>query len=973
MSTCLNTPSSSAPTPSWSFRSYTSLEPKTVEDIRHVTAVEGTELTLLCRLNKDVATARLVDAEGQAIELEPHEDGNHVYRATLTLADPRRFQVQLVDREGRTNKLATEIVANVTRNRPPVVKMTQPAHDVEVSPLEELKLKAELEDDFGLVRHGLSLQHGGPRASRDRPAGSQRPRPGRLRPEHLLDFESLNAAPDQLLTYFFWAEDIGPDGQPRRTSGDMFFAEVRPFEEIFRQGEQPPSGSAENEEQEGQQGNARASDQLAELQKEIINGTWKLIRRETRAKPTDKLAEDGKVLEESQHAAIEQAAQLAERLQDAASKANLEQAIRSMKDAEKHLTEVAQKSSMPALSPALAAEQAAYQALLKLRAREFEVIRRNSRQQRQSGQNAGGNRSQRQLQQLELTDEENRYEDQRTARAQQERLSQREREQRETRQVLNRLRELAQRQNDVNDRLKELQSALEAAKTQPAREEIERQLKRLREQQQQILRDTDELRERMEREENRDRMADARAADRPEPRARPPGLRGTRGRPPPAGPHRRRTSRPAIQRPARRASQESGQPLLRGNDRDARPGAAARRESEKALRAARRRQGPAPDLAARHRRTQAGHRGSRANSKRTSTSSSSRCATTVQDAEETEPLLAKNLYDTVRKANEQKIPDALKAAEQLVDLGVAEDAAKASRHAGQGIEQLREGVERSARSVLGDETAALRRAQGELEDLADQVNREIAQATGQEPVGTTTAERTERSATDNAPSQGQDAATRWPAGRRSVRRRSSSGTASQADQAARNSRGRTAGQHPKHAARTARSTGQRATGSAQPAGPADGEQGQQGQPGEQDGQGQQGEQAQEGNKDSRAQPGRARPARTGTGPGRQRSRRPATADRDSDNSKAVEAVRCVGAVADRQAAAPIAQAGGGTGGPGAGRSPARGSGSGPTGCATSRNCSTTPNCEPRPRGSAIGLGERARNSNATPRCPTGTS
>ncbi len=42
---------------------------------------------------------------------------------------------------------------------------------------------------------------------------------------------------------------------------------------------------------------------------------------------------------------------------------------------------------------------------------------------------------------------------------------------------------------------------------------------------------------------------------------------------------------------------------------------------------------------------------------------------TVQDAEETEPLLAKNLYDTVRKANEQKIPDALKAAEQLVDAG----------------------------------------------------------------------------------------------------------------------------------------------------------------------------------------------------------------------------------------------------------------------------------------------------------------
>ena len=43
------------------FPEYTSLVPTTVEDIRHVTAVEGTELTLLCHLNKEVATARLID------------------------------------------------------------------------------------------------------------------------------------------------------------------------------------------------------------------------------------------------------------------------------------------------------------------------------------------------------------------------------------------------------------------------------------------------------------------------------------------------------------------------------------------------------------------------------------------------------------------------------------------------------------------------------------------------------------------------------------------------------------------------------------------------------------------------------------------------------------------------------------------------------------------------------------------------
>src|SRR5262249_53963643 len=51
------------------FPSYTAMDPKTVEDIRHVTAVEGTDLALDCRLNKDVSSARLVDEEGRDIPL----------------------------------------------------------------------------------------------------------------------------------------------------------------------------------------------------------------------------------------------------------------------------------------------------------------------------------------------------------------------------------------------------------------------------------------------------------------------------------------------------------------------------------------------------------------------------------------------------------------------------------------------------------------------------------------------------------------------------------------------------------------------------------------------------------------------------------------------------------------------------------------------------------------------------------------
>ncbi len=96
----------------------------------------------------------------------------------MTLDDPRRFKVKLVNAEGRSNPVEPEIVVNVTRNRPPTVMITQPSHDIEVSPLEEVKLKARMDDDFGLVRHGLSYATGGDEpkeivfASPKAPAGS---------------------------------------------------------------------------------------------------------------------------------------------------------------------------------------------------------------------------------------------------------------------------------------------------------------------------------------------------------------------------------------------------------------------------------------------------------------------------------------------------------------------------------------------------------------------------------------------------------------------------------------------------------------------------------------------------------------------------------------------------------------------------------------------------------------------------------
>lgn len=717
------------------FPPYTGMGPKTVEDIRHVTAVEETEVTLDCQLNKVAAVAVLAASDDKGVELPLNlvDAEKHVYRVTLKPTESARYKLRLRDADGRANKLPAEIAVNVTRNLPPVVTVPRPGHDSRVSPLEELPLKADLKDDFGLVRYGLTVAAAGQPANEIvlHDAG---PGPKRAQPDHLLDFEALKAEPDQVVSYFFWAEDLGPDGQRRRTSGDLYFAEVRHFEEIFRQGDQQAAEQQERErQQQGQQGNAQAADQLAEMQKQIVNATWTLIRREAGPAPSARFAEDAGVLRQSQQAVIEQAGALAEKLRSPASVENLKQATTLMADAERQLAEAAAKASPAVLPTALAAEQAAYQALMKLRAREFDVTRNNSRQ-RSARSGASGSRSpsQQQLRQLDLADEQNRYETQNAARAQQEQQAQRDREQRENRELADRLKELARRQTDLTDRVKELQSALEQAKDAKQKEELQQQLKRLRDQQQQVLRDTDELQDRMERDENRDRTADARQqVEQARENVRQASEALEQGRLSEAVNEGTRAGRQMDQLRDQLRQQSANR--FGEEMRDLRRQARQLDEDQQKL---------AEQLDEMQRPTRPGLRDTGAKDevqqglsqqKKKLDEITERMQKTVGEAEKAEPLLAQELFDAARKAAEGKVGESMDAARRLAQAGGLPDAAEAARRAGRGTEQLRKGVEKAADNVLGGQTDALKRAQKELDELAEQVDREVARATGQEP------------------------------------------------------------------------------------------------------------------------------------------------------------------------------------------------------------------------------------------------
>jgi len=698
------------------FPSYTSLPEKNIKDTRQVSVVEGSQVFLTFILNKAVATAQLVPKEGSSLELTVNGERPNVYTTSITATKNERYELHLADARGLTNEVPPRFVIDVHKNLPPELRAVFPNRDVQASPLEELNLEAEVSDDYGVTGYGLSYALAGSQ-SKDIALGPSQLLSDKQQIRHLLELEELNAQPDQLLTYYFWADDVGPNGDVRRTSGDMYFAEVRHFEEVFRESQSSPNQQSQN--QQGQQQGNRQGGQLAELQKQIISATWNIKRQTDQSGSIDDSKEDLGVVNQSQQDVLEQTRSATAQAEDPAATKTLQEAARHMETSLEHLGQAAE--SVGELTPALAAEQSAYQELLKLRQREHQVG------QSQGGGSSGGGRSarsERQLQQLELTQRENRYETERLAQSQQQTA------QREDLQVLNRLRDLARRQNDMSNKLKDVQAALRQARTEQERQEIQRQLKRLREEQLQALRDIDELQQRMDSPDNRQRMADAsEQLDQSRSRIRQSAEQLEDGMVSRAITSTTRAQRQLEQMRDEFRRNTSGQ--FTEQMRDMRQQAQQLDQRQKEI---------AEEIQQQidsERKTLTGSAANREladqmnRQKENVENLLDQMKDVSEQSETSEPLLSRKLYDTLRETRGDNLDRALEVTGELLRRNFLPQAKEVEERAGEGIEELRKGVEDAAESVLGDEAESLRMAREQLDELIRQVNEEVSRAGGQ--------------------------------------------------------------------------------------------------------------------------------------------------------------------------------------------------------------------------------------------------
>lgn len=665
------------------FPEYLGKPQETIKDPRTIRAEEQTRMELSLVANLPGLTAALVAKDKSPIKLMPDPTDAARFQLSMILTESVRYEIVLTGQQGRRNSRKDILDIKVIANKAPVVKIVLPQKNEKVTPIQEVRLEARTSDDTALLANGLRYTVDG--VNWQEIDGS--PAAGDKNPllSHRVDLEAAGAKPKDVVMWNAWAEDIGPDGRKRRVNGDIHLVQVRDFDEEFYQQSAPP----------GPPGSNPASD-LIKTQTQILNSTWNLRRDHTEISVTPPQPKDLETLKRSQEIAMETAAGMEAEQTDPTIRQILTDARLEMKDALVQLALAHEKTSATPLEIAIGHEQAALRHLYQLRGNKTMMMQSQSEGEPSSAEEKPKD-------DLDLKPMDNPYQSEKQAKPETAGAAN------EAMEILKRLDELAKRQRDLNEEMQAMQAALNQADTVEKKSEIERQLKQLREQQKELLADVDDLRQ---------KTSDP-AKESTDP-AQDKALDEIREKAQQANEELGKEKLGEALAAGRRA-QESLEKL---HD-DFRETSAAQlaeqlRELRKDARALDERQRQLGDATAEPAAPKAPGLTGSGESKPAVAQQREELKElldgireTAETAEKAEPLVAQDLAEALRQADQNGIAKALEQLEQA-------PSESASNRAAEGISKLTREIEGAAERILGNEAQALRYARDELQRLAEQ-------------------------------------------------------------------------------------------------------------------------------------------------------------------------------------------------------------------------------------------------------------
>ena len=444
---------------------YTGLAAKTEEDRGDITAPIGTTVTLTITASKPVETGSLTFSNEKKMALETDEV---TLTGSFTVREDLSYTINLLDRDNLPNSNPVEYYIRALPDREPRVTIIEPGRDTKASPIDEVLIRAEAEDDFGLSAFSLSYSINGGEEKEINLKG-ETSRGTVWDGEYMVYLEELAVQPGDFISYYATASDRR--GDQGTTSTDLYFLEVKPFEEIYRQG----SGGG------GRGGGGGVAGfepgRLTQQQKEIVSATWRVKRNEKRA-TAEQTSEDLGAIAEAQDAVRTKAE---ETMTFMRFQGGMDEEVMKMADILEEALEPMEKASeqlrIASADKALPLEREALTALMRVDAlvREYMIV--NARNQMASGAPLDLSDTS----ELELKDDDNKYETPDQA-------SQAQQQNKTIEESLNRVKELARRQQQLNNQMRQM-----ADNDRQSESERRRELDRLTREQRQLRQQAEEM------------------------------------------------------------------------------------------------------------------------------------------------------------------------------------------------------------------------------------------------------------------------------------------------------------------------------------------------------------------------------------------------------------------------------------------------------------------------------------------------
>src|SRR6185369_8005129 len=245
------------------FPAYTGLSPQMVADTGDVAALAGTEVVVHVTPTMKVAGGRLQVEGEEARALTPAEDGSLV--ASFPVQKDGFYRIAFPGRDGKMAPGSPDFTIDVLADQPPSVTFLKPGRDAKVTSIEEVFTEMRAEDDYGVARAELVYSvNGGPQKTVVLHQGRGKKS---VSAGHTFFLEELSLEPGDFISYFGRAGDESAAHQT--TTTDIYFMEVRPFSKEYKQAEERGAKGAPG----GDNGGA-----LSYQQRQIIAATFKIVR-----------------------------------------------------------------------------------------------------------------------------------------------------------------------------------------------------------------------------------------------------------------------------------------------------------------------------------------------------------------------------------------------------------------------------------------------------------------------------------------------------------------------------------------------------------------------------------------------------------------------------------------------------------------------------------------------------------------------